>query len=165
MTGALHRFAPLVTVMEEDPSDENYAILKENRARLEHARDEKAGCLTLWSCRCRNRSFTRVNACRRVTPTFTSRTASCSCRPIGKERPARAGNSATRHARASVIGVDSTELIWGLGSFHCISQQERRLEIEKTRESFFALIESQSFDPSETVCSRSDNLVGRAISR
>jgi agmatine deiminase len=23
-----------------------------------------------------------------------------------------------------VIGVDSTELIWGLGSFHCISQQE-----------------------------------------
>jgi agmatine deiminase len=23
-----------------------------------------------------------------------------------------------------VLGVDSTELIWGLGSFHCISQQE-----------------------------------------
>jgi len=23
-----------------------------------------------------------------------------------------------------VIGVDSTELIWGLGSFHCLSQQE-----------------------------------------
>jgi hypothetical protein len=23
-----------------------------------------------------------------------------------------------------VIGLDSMELIWGLGSFHCISQQE-----------------------------------------
>ena len=23
-----------------------------------------------------------------------------------------------------VLGVDSSELIWGLGSFHCISQQE-----------------------------------------
>ena len=23
-----------------------------------------------------------------------------------------------------VVGIDSTELIWGLGSFHCISQQE-----------------------------------------
>ena len=25
-----------------------------------------------------------------------------------------------------VIGLDSMELIWGLGSFHCISQQEPR---------------------------------------
>ena len=23
-----------------------------------------------------------------------------------------------------VIGVDSTDIIWGLGSFHCLSQQE-----------------------------------------
>ena len=23
-----------------------------------------------------------------------------------------------------VVGIDSTELIWGLGSFHCLSQQE-----------------------------------------
>ncbi|HKS37866.1 MAG TPA: agmatine deiminase family protein, partial [Verrucomicrobiae bacterium] len=26
--------------------------------------------------------------------------------------------------RRRVIGIDSTDLIWGLGSFHCISQQE-----------------------------------------
>ena len=24
----------------------------------------------------------------------------------------------------NVIGIDSTEIIWGLGSFHCMSQQE-----------------------------------------
>ena len=23
-----------------------------------------------------------------------------------------------------IIGIDSTEIIWGLGSFHCMSQQE-----------------------------------------
>jgi agmatine deiminase len=23
-----------------------------------------------------------------------------------------------------VVGIDSSDLIWGLGSFHCISQQE-----------------------------------------
>jgi agmatine deiminase len=23
-----------------------------------------------------------------------------------------------------VVGIDSTEIIWGLGSFHCLSQQE-----------------------------------------
>ena len=25
-----------------------------------------------------------------------------------------------------VIGIDSTEIIWGLGSWHCLSQQEPR---------------------------------------
>jgi agmatine deiminase len=24
----------------------------------------------------------------------------------------------------NVVGIDSTDLIWGLGSFHCLSQQE-----------------------------------------
>jgi agmatine deiminase len=28
------------------------------------------------------------------------------------------------HPDRKVIGIDSTELIWGLGSFHCLSQQE-----------------------------------------
>jgi agmatine deiminase len=23
-----------------------------------------------------------------------------------------------------IIGIDSTDLVWGLGSFHCLSQQE-----------------------------------------
>jgi agmatine deiminase len=23
-----------------------------------------------------------------------------------------------------VVGIDSTDIIWGLGSFHCLSQQE-----------------------------------------
>jgi agmatine deiminase len=26
-----------------------------------------------------------------------------------------------------VVGIDSTEIIWGLGSFHCLSQQEPAL--------------------------------------
>jgi agmatine deiminase len=32
-----------------------------------------------------------------------------------------------------VIGIDSTELIWGLGSFHCLSQQEPESPIEPQR--------------------------------
>jgi agmatine deiminase len=26
-----------------------------------------------------------------------------------------------------VVGIDSTEIIWGLGSFHCLSQQEPKV--------------------------------------
>jgi agmatine deiminase len=28
----------------------------------------------------------------------------------------------------TVIGIDSTDIIWGLGSFHCLSQQEPSLK-------------------------------------
>jgi agmatine deiminase len=28
------------------------------------------------------------------------------------------------HPEREVVGIDSTEIIWGLGSFHCLSQQE-----------------------------------------
>jgi len=28
------------------------------------------------------------------------------------------------HPERIVIGLDSTDIIWGLGSFHCLSQQE-----------------------------------------
>ena len=27
-------------------------------------------------------------------------------------------------AGRKVIGIDSTDIVWGLGSFHCLSQQE-----------------------------------------
>jgi agmatine deiminase len=27
-------------------------------------------------------------------------------------------------ADRTVVGIDSTDIIWGLGSFHCLSQQE-----------------------------------------
>jgi len=27
-----------------------------------------------------------------------------------------------------VVGIDSTDIIWGLGSFHCLSQQEPSLK-------------------------------------
>jgi agmatine deiminase len=29
-----------------------------------------------------------------------------------------------------VVGIDSTDIIWGLGSFHCLSQQEPRVEVK-----------------------------------
>ena len=42
----------------------------------------------------------------------------------GQHRRAGASSPAKQVPERRVIGVDSTDLIWGLGSFHCISQQE-----------------------------------------
>jgi agmatine deiminase len=115
----------VVTVVEEDPADANYAPLRENLLRLQTLRDQDGRPL-------------------RVVPLPMPGVIEHE----GQRLPASYANfyiangivlvPTYRHpndARAltilqelfsdrRVIGVDSTELIWGLGSFHCISQQE-----------------------------------------
>jgi agmatine deiminase len=115
----------IATILEEDPSDENYQILKDNRRRLQELRDQDG------------RPFRIVEL---PMPGVVEHE--------GQRLPASYANfyiangivlvPTYRHANDSkalgilqkefrdrrVIGVDSTELIWGLGSFHCITQQE-----------------------------------------
>jgi agmatine deiminase len=50
-----------------------------------------------------------------LVPTYRDKNDQCALEILQREFPTR-----------RVIGVDSTALIWGLGSFHCISQQEPR---------------------------------------
>ena len=51
-----------------------------------------------------------------IVPTFRSDRDETALRIIQECFPER-----------SVVGIDSTDLIWGLGSFHCLSQQEPEL--------------------------------------
>jgi agmatine deiminase len=48
-----------------------------------------------------------------LVPTFRDKHDRVALETLQREFPDR-----------QVIGIDSTELIWGLGSFHCITQQE-----------------------------------------
>ena len=48
-----------------------------------------------------------------LVPTFRHRNDARAVEILQQEFPDR-----------KVVGVDSSELIWGLGSFHCITQQE-----------------------------------------
>jgi agmatine deiminase len=115
----------LAAVVEADPSDANYPILRDNLERLRLMRD-LAG-----------RSFRIVelpmpglveNEGQRLPasyanfyianglvlmPTFRDKNDRVALEILQAEFPYR-----------RVIGVDSVELIWGLGSFHCITQQE-----------------------------------------
>ena len=115
----------LVTVVEEDPSDANHPILRENLRRLCDLRDQDGkpfkivelpmpGVVEYEGQRlpASYANFYIANGIVLV-PTFrhaNDRKALEILRPLFPER--------------RVIGVDSTELIWGLGSFHCITQQE-----------------------------------------
>ena len=115
----------VVTVVEEDPADENFALLQENRRRLEGLRDQDGQALRIvdlpmpgvieYDGQRLPASYANFYIANNlvVMPTFR---AANDGRALGILQEC--------FPRHRVVGLDSTELIWGLGSFHCISQQE-----------------------------------------
>ena len=115
----------LVTVVEDDPADANYAILQENLRQLGSLRDVDGNpfrVVPLPMPGVIEREGQRLPASYAnfytanglvIVPTFRHKNDRVALDILQREFPGR-----------RVIGVDSTELIWGLGSFHCITQQE-----------------------------------------
>jgi agmatine deiminase len=114
----------IVTVVEDNRDDENYGPLRENLARL---RDMKIGgrsvdIVTLPMPKKIVRDGLRLpasyanfyiaNACVLV-PTFADPNDEAALSILGNCFPDR-----------RVIGIDCRELIWGLGTFHCLTQQQ-----------------------------------------
>lgn len=119
----------IVTVVEEDPADGNYAILQDNLRRLQAMKDLSGrpfhilqlpmpGTVTYEEQRlpASYANFYIANGLVLV-PTYRHPNDARALEVLCKVFPDR-----------RVVGVDSTELIWGLGSFHCITQQEPALE-------------------------------------
>lgn len=115
----------IVTVLEQDPSDENYLILEENLRLLRTFKDPKGEPFRIVPLPMPGRieyegqrlpaSYANFYIANEIVlvPTFRTendKTALDILQSLFTNR--------------RVIGIDSTELIWGLGSFHCISQQE-----------------------------------------
>ena len=118
----------VVTVVEEDRDDENYQPLQENLARL---REMKVGAsragmkidiVTLPMPKKIVREDLRLpasyanfyiaNSCV-LCPTFADPADQIALSILQKCFPDR-----------RVIGIDGRELIWGLGTFHCLTQQQ-----------------------------------------
>ena len=115
----------VVTVVEEDPVDANHDLLQDNLRRLQSMKDQDGKPLRIVSLPMPGvveyegqrlpasyANFYIANRCVLV-PTYRHPN---DARALEILRPLFPGRE--------VIGIDSTELIWGLGSFHCISQQE-----------------------------------------
>lgn len=115
----------IITVVEPDKSDPNHAPLKANLELLRQAKDLNGELFEIIELPMPHRldhedqrlpasyaNFLISNGLVLV-PTYRCKNDSQALRILQEHMPDH-----------KVIGIDSTELIWGLGSFHCISQQE-----------------------------------------
>jgi agmatine deiminase len=114
----------VVTVVEEDRNDENYKPLHENLRRLREMNigGRRLDVVTLPMPRKIMREGLRLpasyanfyiaNACVLV-PTFADSADEVALSILGDCFPSR-----------RVVGIDCRELIWGLGTFHCLTQQQ-----------------------------------------
>lgn len=117
----------VITVVEEDPGDENYALLQGNLADLHKMRLSNGKQLNIielpmpdpvmWEDQRLPASYANFYIANGlvVVPTFRSKKDERVLDIISGCFPDR-----------KVVGIDSTDIIWGLGSFHCLSQQEPR---------------------------------------
>ena len=115
----------VLTVVESNPLDENYLLLQENLEELKAMRLINGEPLQILKLPMPSpviyedtrlpasyANFYIANAAV-IVPTFRDVNDEPALEIIRQAFPDR-----------EVVGIDSTDIIWGLGSFHCLSQQE-----------------------------------------
>jgi agmatine deiminase len=115
----------VLTVIETDRADDNYALLQHNLKQLKSMRLINGKQLNIVELPmpaalhydgqrlpCSYANFYIANKSV-IVPVFNCKQDELALRIIQDCFPDR-----------SVVGIDSTDIIWGLGSFHCLSQQE-----------------------------------------
>jgi len=115
----------VVTVVEEDPADENHRALQENLRRLRAARDQDGRALEVIGLPMPGpvvREGQRLPASYAnfyigndvvLVPTFAHPNDARALAILARCFPSR-----------RVLGIDSRDLVWGLGAFHCATQQQ-----------------------------------------
>jgi agmatine deiminase len=114
----------IITVVEENRDDENYQPLQENLARLRQMKidDRPIEVVTLPMPKKIVREDLRLPASYAnfyiantsvLLPTFADPSDRAALSILQKLFPSR-----------RVVGIDCRELIWGLGTFHCLTQQQ-----------------------------------------
>ena len=119
----------VVTVVEQNTQDDNYWPLQENRKRLRAMRDQDGTPLQVvelpmpgvieYDGQRLPASYANFYVANRVVllPTYRNpKTDALATETLQKLFGDR-----------RVVGIDSTNLIWGLGSFHCLTQQQPAL--------------------------------------
>ncbi len=115
----------VLTVVESNTQDENYSILQDNLAQLKKMRLLNGKQLNIvelpmpeaviYEDQRLPASYANFYISNKyvIVPTFRSTMDDKALSIISEA-----------YKNREVVGIDSTDIIWGLGSFHCLSQQE-----------------------------------------
>jgi agmatine deiminase len=114
----------VVTVVEDDPSDENYAPLQENLERLRGMRDQDGRPLRIETLPMPRPVH---HAGHRLPASYANFYIANGLVLLPTYDPERDEEARTTLSRLlpgrEVVGLDCTDLVWGLGAFHCVTQQ------------------------------------------
>ena len=114
----------VVTVVEEDPSDMNYEPLQENLKRLGTMKDQDGRPLRVVTLPMPRRL---EHEGQRLPASYANFYIANSLVLLPTYDPGRDGEALDTLQRLfptrRVVGIDCTDLVWGLGAFHCVSQQ------------------------------------------
>lgn len=115
----------VVAAVEPDPGDENHAPLSANFAQLQTMTDQDGRPLTIVSLPMPRPKFHDGHRLPASYCNFYIANGVVVVPQFGDAADATAIDSLARlFPDRQVRGLDSLDLIWGLGSFHCLSQQE-----------------------------------------
>lgn len=115
----------IVTVIEENKNDENYHILQENLETLKTMRLLNGKQLNIVELPMPDPVYYDGQRLPASYANFYISNAAVVVPTYRCKNDGRALDILTQcFPDRKVIGIDSTDIIWGLGSFHCLSQQE-----------------------------------------
>ncbi|HEV8606800.1 MAG TPA: agmatine deiminase family protein, partial [Tepidisphaeraceae bacterium] len=116
----------IVTAVEDDPKDENYKVLQDNLKRLRELKDQDGKKFQIITLPMPGRiehdnqrlpatyvNFYFINNALLV-PTYGHKS-------LDRRALSKLQDHLPDH---KVIGINCTELIWGLGAIHCLTQQQ-----------------------------------------
>jgi len=118
----------VITAIEADPTDENYIALRENLARLEAMTDQDGRKLRVVTMPMPGPIYFDGQRLPASYANFYIANCTVLLPTFGHENDVRAIEILQGlYPDRRVVGIDCTDLVWGLGAVHCVTQQQPRM--------------------------------------
>ena len=118
----------VITAIEADPTDENYIALRENLARLEAMTDQDGRKLRVVTMPMPGPIYFDGQRLPASYANFYIANCTVLLPTFGHENDVRAIEILQGlYPDRRVVRIDCTDLVWGLGAVHCVTQQQPRM--------------------------------------